>query len=121
MGRGRLLCVTEQNSELVWFTLPDLATELGVQIRRVRQYLEEHDLLAVRRDGVLQVPSSFIADGGPVHNLRGTLILLADNGFDDEAAMVWMLEDDEAIGTSPIEALRAGRRSEVRRVAQALA
>nr|WP_194718972.1 MULTISPECIES: Rv2175c family DNA-binding protein [unclassified Plantibacter] len=115
------MCVTEQNSELVWFTLPDLATELGLPIRRIRQYLEERDLLAVRRDGVLQVPSSFIADGGPVHNLRGTLTLLSDNGFDDEAAMVWMLEDDDAIGTSPIEALREGRRSEVRRVAQALA
>lgn len=112
--------MTEQNSELVWFTLPDLATELGLQIRRVRQYLEERDLLAVRRDGVLQIPSSFIQDGAPVHNLRGTLILLADNGFDDEAAMVWMLEDDDAIGTSPIQALREGRRSEVRRVAQAL-
>ena len=56
-----------------------------------------------------------------MHNLRGTLTLLSDNGFDDEEAMDWMLEDDEALGTSPIEALRAGRSSEVRRVAQALA
>lgn len=52
--------------------------------------------------------------------LRGTLTVLADDGFDDEEAMTWMLEPEESLGAAPIDALRDGRKAEVRRVAQAL-
>jgi hypothetical protein len=48
-------------------------------------------------------------------------VLLADSGFTDDEAMRWLLDVDDSLGTSPIEALRAGRKAEVRRVAQALA
>lgn len=113
--------MTEQNSETVWLTVPDLTTELGLEVSRVRRLLEEHYLLAVRVDGVLKVPSSFIKDGEPVHNLRGTIMVLGDAGFSDDEAMDWLLNPEESIGIAPIEALRQGRRSEVRRVAQALA
>jgi len=34
--------------------------------------------------------------------------------------MRWLLNADDSLGTSPIAALRAGRKAEVRRVAQAL-
>ena len=44
-----------------------------------------------------------------------------DARFSDDEAMDWLLEPEESLGTSPIEALRAGRKAEVRRVAQALA
>ncbi|MET0481042.1 MAG: Rv2175c family DNA-binding protein, partial [Mycetocola sp.] len=53
--------------------------------------------------------------------LRGTLVVLADARFTDEEAMEWMLSTEESLGTAPIDALRAGRKAEVRRVAQALA
>jgi Rv2175c C-terminal domain of unknown function len=39
----------------------------------------------------------------------------------EEGAVNWLLSDEDSLGTAPIDALRAGRKAEVRRVAQALA
>lgn len=104
-----------------WLTVPDLVEILNLSPGRVHRLLEERHLLATRRDRVLVVPEEFILDGAPVKDLRGTLILLADDGYSDEEAMEWMLAPNDLLGTSPIEALRLGRKAEVRRVAQALA
>jgi hypothetical protein len=103
-----------------WLTVPDLVDLLGIPQGKVRRLLDERALLAVRRDGVLKVPSDFIVDGEPLGDLRGTLIVLADAGFSDEEAMDWLLSEEESLGTTPIAALHQRRRSEVRRVAQAL-
>ncbi|KTR50913.1 Rv2175c family DNA-binding protein, partial [Curtobacterium oceanosedimentum] len=62
----------------------------------------------------------FLDDAEPLPELRGTLIVLADNGFSDDEAVRWMLSEEPALGTSPIAALHAGRKAEVRRVAQSL-
>jgi hypothetical protein len=105
----------------VWLAIPDLVEALGISQSRVRQLIEDKHLLAVRRDGRLSVPASFIRDGSPVSELRGTLIVLSDDGFTDEQAMEWLLEVDDSLGVPPIDALLAGRKAEVRRVAQALA
>lgn len=105
----------------VWLAIPDLVETLGLSQSRVRQLIDDKHLLAVRRDGKLRVPSSFIRDGSPVSELRGTLIVLSDDGFTDEQAMEWLLEVDDSLGVPPIDALLAGRKAEVRRVAQALA
>jgi hypothetical protein len=105
----------------VWLAIPDLVEVLGISQSRVRQLIEDKHLLAVRRDGRLSVPASFIRDGSPVSELRGTLIVLSDDGFTDEQAMEWLLEVDDSLGVPPIDALLAGRKAEVRRVAQALA
>ena len=104
-----------------WVTVPELVELLGVGPGKVHRLIEDRHLLAVRRDGVLVVPESFLDAEGPLKDLRGTLMLLADDGFSDDEAMRWMLEVDETLGASPIEALRSGRKAEVRRVAQALA
>ena len=104
-----------------WLTIPDLVEILGLSPGKVHRLIEDRQLLAVRRDGVLVVPASFLLDDEPVRELRGTLVLLADSGFSDDEAMRWMLEPEDALATTPIEALRAGRKAEVRRVAQALA
>lgn len=104
-----------------WLTIPDLVDALGIPQGRVRRLIEDRHLLAARVDGVLKVPASFIAGGEPLHELHGTLVLLADSGYSDEEAMRWLLEQEDSLGVAPIEALRAGRKSEVRRVAQALA
>lgn len=88
---------------------------------KVHRLIEDRHLLAVRRDKVLVVPEEFVLDGEPLKDLRGTLMLLADDGFSDDEAMQWMLEVNDLLGVSPIAALRAGRKAEVRRVAQALA
>jgi hypothetical protein len=103
-----------------WLTIPDLTEMLGLKVSQVRRLIEDRSLLASRMDGVWKVPAAFIVDGEPMHELRGTLIVLGDSGFTDEEAMHWLLTAEESLGVSPIEALRAGRKAEVRRVAQAL-
>lgn len=106
--------------ETGWLTLADLTQVLGEPLGRVRRLLDELQLVGSRRDGVFKVPAVFILDGEPIGSLRGTLFVLHDAGFTDDEAIDWLLTSDASIGIPPIEALRAGRKSEVRRVAQAL-
>lgn len=103
-----------------WLTIPELVDILGMGVGQVRRLIEDRTLLAARIDGVLKVPAEFIRDGEPVGELRGTLIVLADSGYTDDESMLWLLNFDESLGTEPIAALLAGRKAEVRRVAQAL-
>jgi hypothetical protein len=106
--------------ETRWLTLPDLVDILGVGVGKVRRLIEDRSLLATKIDGVLKVPESFIRDGEPLPELRGTLLVLHDSGYSDDESMHWLLNAEESIGIAPIDALRAGRKAEVRRVAQAL-
>jgi hypothetical protein len=103
-----------------WLTVPDLVERLALPQGKVRRLLEDRILLASRIDGVLKVPAEFIVDGEPLHELRGTVLVLADAGYSDDEAMQWLLTEEDSLGTTPIAALRAGRKAEVRRVAQAL-
>ncbi|MFH8252331.1 Rv2175c family DNA-binding protein [Microbacterium sp. B2969] len=106
--------------ETDWLTLPDLVEVLGEPLGRVRRLFDEQQLIGSRRDGALKVPAAFIVDGRPLASLRGTVFVLHDAGFSDDEAIEWLLTEEDSIGTAPIEALLAGRKSEVRRVAQAL-
>lgn len=106
--------------EIEWLTLPDLVETLGEPLGRVKRMLDERQLLGSRRDGSLKVPALFIVDGHPLSSLRGTAIVLHDAGFTDDEAIDWLLSPEDSLGHAPIESLRAGRKSEVRRVAQAL-
>lgn len=109
-------------SERQWLTIPDLVEKLGLTPSRIRRLIEERQLLAVKIDGVLSVPADFLdAEDLPLSELRGTLFVLADARFSDDEAMEWMLSPEESLKAAPIDALRAGRKAEVRRVAQALA
>jgi len=109
------------NNDIVWLTIPDVVDKLGLGVGKVRRLIEDRHLLARRIEGVWHVPDLFLRDGQPLPELRGTLILLADAGFSDDEAMDWLLGTEEMLGTSPISALREGRKAEVRRTAQALA
>lgn len=109
-----------ETPEPTWLTIPDLTEILGVKVSQVRRLIEDRSLLASKVDGVWKVPELFIRDNEPLHELKGTLVLLADGGFSDEEAMRWLLSEEESLGVSPIDALRAGRKAEVRRVAQVL-
>ncbi|WP_136519775.1 MULTISPECIES: Rv2175c family DNA-binding protein [Cellulomonas] len=122
-----------------WLTVPDLAERLGTDAGKVRRMLQERRIVGVRRGDppVLSVPEAFLVPGhlanpaapgraedAPAWTvlaaLQGTLTVLADTGFDEEAAVVWLFTHEEALGATPVAALREGRKTEVRRIAQAL-
>ena len=107
--------------DVTWVPIPDVAARFDMKLSQVRRLIEEHALLATRIDGVLQIPESFLGESEPLPELRGTVLLLLDNGFDGDEALRWLLMPQDSLGVSPVEALRAGRKAEVRRVAQALA
>jgi hypothetical protein len=102
-----------------WLTVPELVEMLGQSPSRIRRLIDDRHLLAMRVDGVLKVPALFLRDGAPLPELHGTAIVLADGGFSDGEALEWLISEEDSLGTTPIAALRAGRKSEVRRVAQA--
>ncbi|TQJ32377.1 Rv2175c family DNA-binding protein [Microbacterium sp. SLBN-146] len=104
-----------------WLTLPQLVEILGEPLGRVRRLLDDSFLIGSRRDGTFKVPAVFVVDGHPLSSLRGTVIVLHDAGFTDDEAIDWLLAHEESIGAAPIESLLAGRKSEVRRIAQTLA
>ena len=106
-----------------WLPIPDVAERLGLDVGKVRRLLQDRYLVGVRRGErrVLSVPSALIADSAPLPELRGTLTVLMDSGYDDESALRWLFTPDESLPGTPVEALRAGRKTEVRRRAQALA
>jgi hypothetical protein len=103
--------------------LPEVADRLALPVNKVRQALRDGQLLAVRRDGQLAVPTTFLTDDGQiVKGLPGTITVLADAGFAQEDMLRWLFEPDETLpGGTPIEALRATGGREVKRRAQALA
>ena len=106
--------------DIQWLTIPDLTERLGLKVSQVRRLIEDRALLASRVDGVWRVPADFIVGSEPMSELKGTLVVLGDSGFTDDEAMHWLLSEEDSLGVAPIAALRAGRKAEVRRVAQAL-
>jgi Rv2175c C-terminal domain of unknown function len=106
-----------------WLTIPDVAERIGLDASKVRRLLQDRYLVALRRGerNVLSVPAALLAEGAPLPELRGTLTVLSDAGYDDDAAVRWLFTPDESLPGRPIDALREGRKTEVRRRAQALA
>ncbi|MEQ1736064.1 MAG: Rv2175c family DNA-binding protein [Rhodoglobus sp.] len=103
-----------------WLTIPELTEILGIKVSQVRRLIEDRALLASKIDGVWKVPELFIVNGEPMHELKGTVVVLIDAGFTEDEALHWLLTSEESLGISPVNALLAGRKAEVRRVAQAL-
>lgn len=109
------------NTKTEYLTVPDLVEMFDSTPGKVRRLIEDHHLGAVRIDGVLQIPADFVKDGAPLPSLRGTLLVLIDGGFSDDEAIAWVLAHNEELGERPIDALRAGKKSSVRRATQGLA
>ncbi|HET7397430.1 MAG TPA: Rv2175c family DNA-binding protein [Intrasporangium sp.] len=108
-----------------WLTVPDAAERLGVPLSRVRQLLADRELLGARigERNVVAIPEKFFDDEGPRSDLKGTFTVLADGGMNDAEILTWLFTPDETLPVpgAPIDALRAGHKTEVRRRAQALA
>ncbi len=103
-----------------WVTLPDLAERFEVSITKVRQMVRDGSLLAVRRNGVLQVPAELVAGPTVEKHLPGVLTLLRDAGYNDEEALRWLYSPDETLPGTPAAALNGNSATEVKRRAQAL-
>jgi len=116
-----LLVVDPLDQVSQWLNITEAATLLGVQPGKVRRYIEEHQLIGVKREGVMKIPAENIVNGEPLPSIRGTILVLLDAGFSLEAAINWLYTKDEILGNTPMESLIAGRKSEVRRIAQSLA
>jgi hypothetical protein len=107
--------------DVVWLTVPDVCERLGLTPGKVHRLVEDRALLGTKIDGVFKIPEMFLDGSEPLKDLRGTVVVLLDGGFTDEDATWWFLETNQALSASPIDALRSGRKSEVRRLAQTLA
>ncbi|QTE28356.1 Rv2175c family DNA-binding protein [Pengzhenrongella sicca] len=131
-----------------WLTVPDVAYRLGLDAGKVRRLVQEGRIVGVRRGNprVVSIPGAFLVpeylenpanstrnrpenaagDGEPaakwavLASLMGTFTLLRDAGFDDAEAIGWLFSPDETLQMTPIEALRTGHKTAVRRIAQTL-
>lgn len=105
-----------------WLPLPDVAERLGLDVGRVRRLLQDRVLVAIRRGerGVLCVPEELVTDGTLLPDLKGTLTVLSDSGYTDEESLRWLFTPDDTLPGTPAANLRSGRKTEVRRRAQAL-
>ncbi|MCK2220774.1 Rv2175c family DNA-binding protein [Actinomadura sp. ATCC 31491] len=117
--------IDRETDQLVdeWLTLPEVARRLDLPMGRAKQLLKDHKLLGVRREGSggPQVPAVFLDGKEVMKGLPGTLTVLQDAGYDDVESLRWLFTPDDSLPGSPIEAIRAGRHTEVKRRAQALA
>ena len=109
-----------------WLTVPDVAEALDVSVTAVHEMIRVRELVAVRRGErqTWQVPADFIeihdSRARIIPALRGTLILLGDLRLDHEESIEWLLTESEELGSTPLAALRQGKRAPVRRAAQTL-
>ena len=106
-----------------WLPLPDVAQLLNVSITKVHGLLDEKALVAIRvgERRIRSVPVAFIQEGHPVESLKGTIVVLSDAGYSDEELIAWLFTPDESLRGRPVDALREGRKTEIRRRAQLLA
>ncbi len=108
-----------------WLTVPDVAERLGVPLSQVRRLIADREVIAVRvgERRVASVPAKFLDEAGPRPELRGTFTVLADGGMDDDEIIEWLFTPDPTLPVegAPIDALRAGHKTEIRRRAQELA
>ncbi|MGW4639736.1 Rv2175c family DNA-binding protein [Sphaerisporangium sp. NPDC004334] len=105
-----------------WLPLTEVGRRLGLSTGRAKQLLKDKKLIGVRRGGPEpEVPAKFIAGDDVVKGLPGTLTVLSDSGYDDAEALRWLFTADDSLPGAPIDAIVAGRHTEVKRRAQALA
>ncbi len=102
-----------------WVTVPDLAERLGIRLAEARRLVEDREVIALRvgERHVLAVPEGFLGDDGPLPALKGTFTVLADGGMDDEEVVRWLHTPDPTLPVpgTPLDAIRAGFKTEVRR------
>ncbi|MCC5578269.1 DNA-binding protein [Microtetraspora sp. AC03309] len=116
--------IDRETDQLVgeWLPISEVAKRLGLTIGRAKQLLKDKKLVGARRNGGggPQVPARFLGPDDVLKGLPGTLTVLADAGFDEVESIRWLFTPDESLPGAPIDAISAGRHTEVKRRAQAL-
>ena len=101
-----------------WLTVPDIAERLGIPLSAVRRMIEERELLSARigERRVVAVPAAFLEER-VLPYLRGTFTVLTDGGLSDEEVLRWLFTPDDTLRVpgTPVDNLRAGFKTEVRR------
>lgn len=127
---GTLTCVSDQQTQLEtlvgqWLTVPDIAERLGIALSDVRRLIDDREVLAARvgERNVIAVPDKFFDDEGVLPALKGTFTVLGDGGMKDDEILRWLFTPDATLPVdgAPIDALRGGFKTEVRRRAMELA
>lgn len=105
-----------------WLTIPEVADQFDIRITAVHRMIRDGSLLALRRNGVLNVPSELVTrDEKIAKHLAGVITVLRDAGLSDESALRWLYTPDDTLPGTPAAALHGQRAREVKRRAQALA
>lgn len=106
-----------------WVAFPDLAERWDIPVTKVHNMVNDGRLLASRigENAYRAVPALFVQEDGPLEALRGTVSVLKDAGYSEDQAIRWLFTADESLPGRPVDALREGRKTEIRRRAQALA
>jgi len=112
--------VNEVFANVEWLTIPDAMELLNLPLGKVHRLIEENHLIETRIDGIRKIPADAIQNGEPLHTLKGTLQLLFDAQFTNDEALEWLYTVEPSLGTTPMAGLVAGKRAEIRRLAQAL-
>ena len=118
---GTVFDLAAPGDDLAVTPVAEVAQLLSVPVSRVHQMVRDGQLLSLRRDGAVCIPSDFFDGRAPVKGLSGTIMLLRDGGYSDPDILRWIFSDDPSLPSSPIASLRAGRHREVKRRAQAMA
>lgn len=106
-----------------WTTLPDIAEAFDIKVTKVHALINEGQIIALRdpETNVRKVPALFISETRVLEPLPGTLQVLKDAGYTDAEAVHWLYTEDSSLPGRPIDALKDGRKTEIRRRAQAMA
>jgi excisionase family DNA binding protein len=127
---GTLTSVNDQEIQLEtlvgqWLTVPDIAERLGLSLADVRRLIEDREVLAARigERNVVAVPEKFFDEEGVLASLKGTFTVLRDGGMKDDEVLRWLFTPDSTLPVdgAPIDSLRGGFKTEVRRRAMELA
>lgn len=118
---GSVSASTPDSAATDWLSVEEVARRLSVSAGRVRRLVDDGHLVGSRRSGAFAIPGVFLVGDQVLGSLRGTVFVLRDAGFSDDEAIDWLLAFDETLAAAPVEALRRGRKSEVRRLAKILA
>lgn len=102
-----------------WVSVPEAAEIQGCSLSTVRGQLKDLELLSVRRgpNNAVYIPAVFVTPEGPLPTLRGTITVLLDGGMSEGEALVWLFTPQTGLSGNgtPVGALEAGQKTEIRR------